>query len=948
MRPLDQPPISCTYWSDSLRAPLPESCPRFPSVSMEPDRHEVEELFEAALELPAEERASWLLERCGGKDALLADVKALLLAHDRAEGILEADAVGAGALLIDTPMRGRRIGQYRLLRELGRGGMGVVYLAERDDGHFRRRVAVKLLRASPDAEELHRRFVAERQILASLEHPNIAQLLDGGVTDGELPYLVMEYVDGLPITAYCDRHRLSIDERLRLFRDACAAVHHAHRNLVIHRDLKPSNILIATDGKVKLLDFGIAKLLNPAISAMDLPETRTAFRVLTPEYASPEQLRGESLTTASDVYALGVVLYELLTARRPHAADTDSPAVLAREICESEPDRPSTTVLRAHKIRPDAATGELTPASVSAARDTTPERLSRELRGDLDAIVMMALRKEPARRYGSADLLAADVQRYHDGLPVVAHRGSRRYRAGKLIRRHRLAVAAAAVVALSLLGGAAVAGWQAGIASRERDRAEAALRESEEVTSFLLGLFEASDPEARAGVEITSRELLRRGTERAEQLAGEPDVQARLFGVLGRVHLSLGEYEPSERLLERSLELQMAHLGPDHGDVVTTLARLADVERQLGRYDSAQTLLERALSTQRRSLGDNDPALAATVSSLASLAVQRGDLATAEELAREALNRRRALGRQHPSVVADLARLGSILRQRGDLAGAEGAYREALQLRESTRGAAASDMVGGLLQLADLLQTDSSREREAESLYRRALEMQLATGSPDHNSTAAALYGLARLLERRGAREEAVSAIRDVQALQRRIYGEEHPRSLAALAHLAGLLHRSGRLADSETAFRTMAQLQRSTLGEAHPSYAGTLTALSAVLIDAGRLTEADSLLSVALAIRIARLGPEHLLVARTLRRRAQVQIGRGNFASADSLLKRAMAVARAQTTADAQIGRDLHATMAELHEAWGRPEEAERYRLLARGSSGAPTVPASEGTGQP
>ncbi len=915
---------------------------------MAPSRHEVEALFDAALELPADERAGWLRERCAGNAPLLAEVETLLRANDRADGILEADAVGAGASLIENPMRGRRIGPYRLLRELGRGGMGVVYLAERDDGQFRRRVAVKLLRASPDAEELHRRFLAERQILASLEHPHIAQLLDGGVTDGELPYLVMEYVDGLPITIYCDRHRLGIDDRLHLFRDACAAVHHAHRNLVIHRDLKPSNILITTDGKVKLLDFGIAKLLNPAMSAIDLPETRTAFRLLTPEYASPEQLRGESLTTASDVYALGVVLYELLTARRPHAADTDSPAALAREICESEPDRPSTAVLRAHKQRGEAAAGGgVTPVAVSTARDTSPERLSRALRGDLDAIVMMSLRKEPARRYGSADLLAADLQRYHDGLPVVAHRGNRRYRVGKLIRRHRIAAAAAAVVSLSLLGGAAVAGWQAGIASRERDRAELALRESEEVTSFLLGLFEASNPESRGGVEITSRELLRRGAERAEELSGEPDVQARLFGVLGRVHLSLGEYEPAERLLERALELQLAHLGADHGDVVITLARLADVERQLGRYDSAHVLLERALSAQRRSLDDNDPAIATTLSSLASVSVQRGDLTAAEQLARDALGRRRALGRQGPLIIESLAQLGSILSNRGDLAGAEDAYREALQLRQGIRGAAATDIVGDLLQLADLLQTDSLRAREAEALYRRALDMQRATAVPDHRNTAQALYGLARVLEQRGAWEEALGAIRDVQAVQRRIYGEEHPRSAAALAHLAGLLHRSGRLADSEAAFREMADLQRRTLGETHPSYAGTLTALSAVLIAAGRLAEADSLLSVALAIRIARLGPEHLLVVMTLRRRAQLHIRRGDFAAADSLLKNATAIARAQTSADAQIVRDLHATAAELHDAWGRPEEAERYRLLARGSAAA-AVPIPEGASRP
>src|SRR5688572_14079879 len=344
---------------------------------LDPDRRRViDDLFDDAIDQPPDQRAAWLDMRCTDEE-VRAEVEALIEAHDETGGIFDRNAVALAGPLLSAPRIESQIGPYRLKRELGRGGMGVVYLAERADGQYRSRVAVKLLRNSPDAEDLHRRFLAERQILASLNHPNIAQLLDGGVTDGQLPFLVMEYVDGLPITTYCDRQRLGIEERLHLFRDVCAAVHHAHQNLVIHRDIKPNNILVTEARRVKLLDFGIAKLMNPTLGPADQPFTKIEWRAMTPEYASPEQVRGDSLTTASDVYALGVLLYELLSGRRPHRLTSNSPRELTEIIVQRDPVLPSLAVSRLEPASSDIAASDQAPEAIAEDRRLSVERLRR-------------------------------------------------------------------------------------------------------------------------------------------------------------------------------------------------------------------------------------------------------------------------------------------------------------------------------------------------------------------------------------------------------------------------------------------------------------------------------------------------------------------------------------------------------------------------------------------
>jgi serine/threonine protein kinase len=438
---------------------------------MDSDRwRRVEALFAAVADLEPGERRERLAAARAGDPDLVREVERLL-AHDGDAGASIAAAVAgaaehlagdagrlagaAGPLAGDprtlhdasaAPLPGGRIGPYRIERELGHGGMGTVCLAARDDDAYRKRVAIKLMRASVPAA-LRQRFLAERRILAALDHPNIARLLDAGTTESGEPYVVMEYVDGRPIDVHCDQGRLPTRDRLELFRKVCAAVQFAHRNLVVHRDLKPGNVLVTADGEAKLLDFGIAKLLDPAAPGAG-PETGTTFRMMTPEYASPEQIRGEPVTTASDIYSLGVLLYELMAGRRPYRLKTPQSGELERAILEQEAERPSAAVLRPAGPAGEAATAE----AIGRARSTSPSRLRRRLAGDLDNIVLMALSKEASRRYASVAQLAEDVGRHLDGLPVLARPATLTYRTRKFLRRHRAGVAAAAAVVVLMTG----------------------------------------------------------------------------------------------------------------------------------------------------------------------------------------------------------------------------------------------------------------------------------------------------------------------------------------------------------------------------------------------------------------------------------------------------------------------------------------------------------------
>jgi eukaryotic-like serine/threonine-protein kinase len=896
------------------------------------DRARVEALFEAALELRPTERAAYVADACGADAALSGAVLALLQAHDRS-GVLEVEA----RTLLAPDAVPERLGPYRVLREIGRGGMGLVYDGERDDGQFSRRVAIKIIRGDSDAS-LHARVLAERQILAALDHANIARLLDGGLTPDGRPYLVMEHVEGLPIDVYCDRMRLTVAERLRLFLVVARAVDFAHRNLVVHRDLKPSNIMVTPDGRVKLLDFGVAKLLNPYLGG-GAGQTRDLL-ALTPEYASPEQLRNEGLTTTTDVYSLAVVLYELLTGRRPFAQHEASPADHMSAVCGADAERPSARVLRPEQLTSaDGTQRTVEPGAVAYARQTTPVKLARRLDGELDAILAMALRPEPPRRYASVELMAQDIERHLNGRTVHAHRGSRGYAFGKLVRRHRAQAAAGLIAALSLLAGTGVAAWQAAAAKREKDGAEAAQAQAEEVTEFLLELFESGDPMTAPSGGVTAADLVRRGTARVDALAGQPLVQARMLGVLGRIHQSLGEFEQAQRLTERALAIHAAPLhngqpgdGLDPAARAELLVRQGILQRQRGVYDSAQTAFLTAREIQQRVLGPSHAALGATLYQLASIAVYLGDLPEAERRAYEALEmQQRELGDAHRLTLNTLRTVGAIHWRRGETEKAEQALRRVIALRPQAQGSPRTEVLSDRLQLAELLVTygDAQVQPEAESIYRSAMAEMDPRVADNVGLAVWSRNNLATILERRSEHEQAQRLLVEAYEIRRNIHGEHHPNTVGQLSAIGRAAQRSGDLERADSLLQQVALAYRNAYGERSPPYSNALHNVAELRLEQQRLEEADSLIVFVLDVRRER-ARQSVGYADALRFRALVKAAQGRYEEAETMLQDALATAQPLVGQGSRALREIHGTLANLYDTLGRTADAERHRTLA------------------
>jgi non-specific serine/threonine protein kinase/serine/threonine-protein kinase len=643
---------------------------------MTPERwQQVKDLFGSALgETPAQ-RAAFLASACGGDDDLRTQVESMIAAHEQDGDFIEAPAFErAMGLFAGGPaeaVAGRHVGPYKIARELGHGGMGAVYLAVRADDQYQKRVALKLVRRGMDTQDILRRFRHERQILASLNHPFIAQLLDGGTTEDGLPYFAMEYVEGQPITDYCDTHRLTIAERLKLFRPVCAAVHYAHQNLVVHRDLKPSNILITADGTPKLLDFGIAKLLNPELSAQTIDPTATALRLMTPEYASPEQVRGDPVTTASDVYSLGVVLYELLTGHRPYRLKSRSPHEILHVVCEEEPEKPSTAASRVEAVvDPDGATrATATPESVSRTREGQPEKLRRRLKGDLDNIVLMAMRKEPQRRYATVNQLSEDIRRHLEGQPVVARKDTFGYRAEKFVKRNKAGVAAAALVLITLIGGIVATWQQAREARQERANAQQRFNDVRELaTSFLFELHK--EIETLPGSIRAQEKLVNRALETYDKLAKQAGDDRSLQLDLAAAYSQAGHIQWNR---------YYANLGNLVGAMQSERKAL-EIREQVVKADPKNELANRGLATSYLLFGD---LLIATEKTGEAMENYRKSLKVREEIVAgnpKDTNARRNLALSYQRVGDHLGNPG--FPNLGDRTGALENHRKALKIRE--------------------------------------------------------------------------------------------------------------------------------------------------------------------------------------------------------------------------------------------------------------------------
>lgn len=813
-------------------------------------RQRIDEAFDEALDHPPGRRRGWIRERLAGEPGLRAQVEALLDAHERAEGILEGAPPMVEEFLAPLPVP-ERLGPYRILHELGRGGMGVVYLGERDDGQFRLKVAVKVLDAV-GSPELRRRFHAERQILASLDHEGIARLMDGGIAGDGRPYLVMELVDGLPLDVHSDRARLDVEARLALFCRVARAVHHAHQSLVVHRDLKPSNILVTADGTPKLLDFGIAKLLDPASAGLTGPLTRTGIRPMTPEYASPEQARGAPVSTANDIWALGVLLYELLTGRRPFPMEGRSAGEFEQVLLGDDPMLPSQAVLRPGGKAGDAWE-RVSPHARARDRGTTPQRLRRLLEGDLDRIVLMALRKEPEGRYASAEQMARDVERFIEGHPVMAVADTRAYRLRKFVRRNRVEVAAAGLLGLSLLAGAAGTVWQASRATAAAAVARQQAEQTELVAGLMMDILRQSDPSQSLGDTITARELLDRGTQRVlMEFGGQPEVQARLLTEISAVYTSLGLLSRAEPLVRQALEIRERLPGDRALEVSETLAHLGTVRRLQGELGEAVPLLERAVALRERRVDRRDPGLVRARGELAWAVRSTQEYGRAAELFQQAIEGEHSRDPTSALLAQLVFGLASTFHDSGEFDRADSLFARIV----AEGGGASSPATVTALTNMGLVRRLRGRHEEAEPLLARAVQVGTALYGPDHPEVLGARVELGMALLGAGRWSEAEGTLREGMERSARAQGPLSQSTARFQESLAAVLVELGRHDDAVPLLQAaVSEKERRFEGRDHPGIVATLTTLADAELGAGRPD--DALLTVDRARTMnRRLGP--------------------------------------------------------------------------------------------
>lgn len=779
-------------------------------------------------------------------------------------------------------LSGTLIDRYRLIEEVGRGGMAVVYRAERADGEFEQQVALKLIRRGIDTDDVVRRFERERQILARIQHPNIARLLDGGTSADGRPFLVMELVDGEPIDRYCDRHNLTVARRLELFLHVADAVAHAHRKLVVHRDIKPSNILVDSNGDVKLLDFGIARVLGADTDAEQL--TRTRQRLLTPAFASPEQIRGDAVTTSSDVYQLGVLLYLMLTGRLPYGGLTPGSQALAQAILEAEPTRPSAIAGRTDGLQ--SAAGTTTLEQLGRQRGVSPAALKRSLAGDLDTILLTALRKEPDRRYGSVAEFRQDIRRHLSGRPVSARPDTFGYRSSKFLRRNRVAALVAATAFVALIGFSVAISVQARRIAAERDRANLEAATAGRVSDFLVDLFKVSDPNRARGESVTAREILDRGAEQIESdLVDQPLVQARLMRTMGLVYQNLGLMDEARPLTERALELHRQQYSEPHPELAKSLNRLAWLVEQSGDYAEAEAMFREALSILESLHPGADPEIASTLNNLGLVLVREERYADAEESLLQSLAMREDLGDTSSSHLADThSNLGLLLQR-------------------------------------------TERLDEAESAYRVSLELRRKELGDDHPHVAISLDNLGRVEYQRGNFEAATERFEEGLAIRRKALGDDHHDVAASLNNLGSVQFRQQRYDEALAIFREVVAIDRRKLGNDHPELAITIGNLATVTQGSGDAQGAEPLYREALAIAEASLEPGHGGVAR-----ARSQLG-GNlqlqerYREAEPYLLQAYESYFDSGGAEDRRTRRAAERLVKLYEAWGKPERAEPYR---------------------
>lgn len=784
-------------------------------------------LFHEAFALSPLERNEFLSANCPEKD-LRDAVEKLLSAHDEAKEFIEMPAVAFASDIFAEDWQNRRVGNYRIEGQLGRGGMGVVFLASRADDEFRHKVALKIVQSALNTKEIRRRFRRERQILAGLDHPNVAHLLDGGTTDDGLPFFVMEFIGGLPITEYCAAHNLEENRKLEIFRLVCAAVEYAHRHLVIHRDIKPSNILVTEDGVPKLLDFGIAKLLST-----DECQTRTitVLGAMTPEYASPEQIKGEKVSTSTDIYSLGVVLAELVNS-------------------------PSSFVLRP------------SPNQESTSQFTNDK--GRRTKDDLRAILQTAMRYEAELRYKSVEQFSEDIRRYLDGLPVLAQTDSFAYRASKFIKRNKVAVTAGAGILAAITAGVFSTIRQSRIAAHERDKAELEAKKAEKINRFLQEMLNSADPRAK-GKDVKVAEVLNFAAQRIEtDLTEQPEIAADLQTTIGLTYLSLGLFEKSEKHLQKALQIRLQLFGRESEEIAMSLNNLGKLLQAKGKIAKAEPLFRESLSTIRRLRGNQDLSVAEILHNLGGLFLLKGEHEEAVNAhVEEIAIRRSLLGNLHADVAESLKDLAVVLGTVGKLDEAEHLNREALDILQNIYEDDHPDVASAMTTLASAV--ENKDPFEAEELFRQALAMRKKLLGSQHPDVAWTLYNYAFLLYNKKDFAKAIEFSDEVLMMRGTILPDEHILINSTLQLIGLCFLGQNKLQVAEDFLRESFELREKTLPKEHWVTATAKSVLGECLTLQGRSDEAESLLIESYKTLKKVLGENHEQTRRSKERIAKM-----------------------------------------------------------------------------
>lgn len=895
----------------------------------------LQDIFDAAKDLPEADQQAFV-RREAGDDRELYEEVIDLLAHDPGSG--RSPLTGALGTAIELTTRDRRraligriVANYRLIKVIGYGGTGTVYQAERADRQYSAQVAVKIIEGGALPYGIGQRVKSERQILANLNHPGIARLLDAGEIDDGRPYMVMEYIHGQPVDRFCDdpEVRLDLRRRLELFVEICSAVQYAHQNLVVHRDLKPANILVTKAGEPKLLDFGIAKMLEDNKSDVPAAMTRINDRVLTPEYASPEQILGRTVTTASDVYALGIVLYELLTGLRPYVVPAQASQLdLERLICLTDPLRPSAAVQRV--IEASDVVDAPSIADIAAARHLTPERLRQRLLGDLDAIVMRALRKEPQARYRTVEQFAEDIRRYLNREPVQARQGNWIYYSQRFARRNAVGVSAAGVFVTFLVTFGIVMSVQRQHIAEERDRATQESERAERVSNFMLSVFTAADPFENNGKQMTANDLLQRAAGAIQgELNEQPEVRARLLEAIGRAYRRQSQPGQAIALLEESLRVRRQANMPENAQTGQVYTELAIALRNAGKFEESDGAFREALRISSNT-EDDSIVRSRLLVDLGRLELVNSRVEQAQQYFSQALSiARQIAGTNSLDVAAIQLEMSSTLAWRDDLDGAESAARESLSIYRQKTDERHPDRVMANQRLADVLLL-KGQASEAGPLYESALSAQRILYGNYSSQVADSLDSLAQVRLAENKMREAEKLTREAIETNIEARGENYYMNGYLQTSLAQILMRQGRFAEAEVPVRVALDLYGRTLPTDHQYVAAAEYVLGEILLSTNRLSDAEAVLTASMN-RWKRSDAPAWRSARSASALGEALLREGQLREAEKYLVIGYRELTAESGVDNVTRQKAHDRLARFYEASGQPQKMEALSLELR-----------------